>query len=84
LTCSVLGIASRRASLVKITDTDRFALCCIQVADQYGLAFLWTVLLALPLMAAVQELCDRTALATGTGLGELAVQHFRRADGQPR
>jgi len=40
---------------------------------------LWTALLTLPLMAAVQETCDRTALATGTGLGELAVRHFRRA-----
>jgi hypothetical protein len=30
-------------------------------------------------MAAVQETCDRTALATGTGLGELAVRHFKRA-----
>ena len=36
-------------------------------------------LLTLPLMAAVQEICDRTALATGTGLGELAVRHFHRA-----
>ena len=30
-------------------------------------------------MAAVQEICDRTALATGSGLGELAVRHFGRA-----
>ena len=29
-------------------------------------------------MAAVQEICDRTALATGLGLGELAVQRFHR------
>src|ERR1035437_8185330 len=50
-----------------------------QAGAQYGLAFLWTALLTLPLMAAVQEICDRTALATGTGLGELAVRHFRRA-----
>jgi Mn2+/Fe2+ NRAMP family transporter len=40
---------------------------------------LWTALLTLPLMTAVQEICDRTALATGTGLGELAVRHFHRA-----
>jgi NRAMP (natural resistance-associated macrophage protein)-like metal ion transporter len=50
-----------------------------QAGAQYGLAFLWTALLTLPLMAAVQEICDRTALATGTGLGELAVRHFQRA-----
>jgi len=49
-----------------------------QAGAQYGLAFLWTALLTLPLMAAVQEICDRTALATGTGLGELAVKRFNR------
>jgi NRAMP (natural resistance-associated macrophage protein)-like metal ion transporter len=50
-----------------------------QAGAQYGLSFLWTALLTLPLMAAVQEICDRTALATGTGLGELAVRRFGRA-----
>jgi NRAMP (natural resistance-associated macrophage protein)-like metal ion transporter len=49
-----------------------------QAGAQYGLAFLWTALLTLPLMAGVQEICDRTALATGTGLGELAVKRFHR------
>jgi Mn2+/Fe2+ NRAMP family transporter len=29
-------------------------------------------------MAAVQEISDRTALATGEGLGELAVKRFQR------
>ena len=43
---------------------------------QYGL--LWTSLLTLPLMAAVQETCDRTALATGKSLGALAGERFRR------
>jgi NRAMP (natural resistance-associated macrophage protein)-like metal ion transporter len=50
-----------------------------QAGAQYGLSFLWAALLTLPLMCAVQEICDRTALATGTGLGELAVRHFGRA-----
>jgi Mn2+/Fe2+ NRAMP family transporter len=50
-----------------------------QAGARYGLAFLWTALLTLPLMAAVQEICDRTALATGTGLGELALKRFHRA-----
>jgi len=50
-----------------------------QAGARYGLAFLWTALLTLPLMAAVQEICDRTALATGTGLGELAIKRFHRA-----
>jgi Mn2+/Fe2+ NRAMP family transporter len=39
---------------------------------------LWTALLTFPLMAAVQEICDRTALATGAGLGELAARAFTR------
>jgi len=50
-----------------------------QAGARFGLAFLWTALLTLPLMAAVQEICDRTALATGTGLGELAIKRFHRA-----
>jgi NRAMP (natural resistance-associated macrophage protein)-like metal ion transporter len=50
-----------------------------QAGAQYGLSFLWAALLTLPLMAAVQEICDRTALATGTGLGELAVKRFNRS-----
>jgi NRAMP (natural resistance-associated macrophage protein)-like metal ion transporter len=49
-----------------------------QAGAQFGLSFLWTALLTLPLMAAVQEICDRTALATGKGLGELAVTRFGR------
>jgi len=43
-----------------------------QAGAAYGFSFLWTALLTFPLMAAVQEICDRTALATGKGLGELA------------
>jgi NRAMP (natural resistance-associated macrophage protein)-like metal ion transporter len=49
-----------------------------QAGAKYGLSFLWAALLTLPLMAAVQEICDRTALATGKGLGELAVKRFNR------
>jgi NRAMP (natural resistance-associated macrophage protein)-like metal ion transporter len=43
-----------------------------QVGASFGFGLLWTTLLTFPLMAAVQEICDRTALATGKGLGELA------------
>ena len=50
-----------------------------QAGAQFGFSFLWSALLTLPLMAAVQEICDRTALATGTGLGELAAKRFHRA-----
>jgi NRAMP (natural resistance-associated macrophage protein)-like metal ion transporter len=49
-----------------------------QAGAKFGFGFLWTALLTLPLMATVQEICDRTALATGTGLGELAVKRFAR------
>jgi NRAMP (natural resistance-associated macrophage protein)-like metal ion transporter len=49
-----------------------------QAGSKYGLSFLWAALLTFPLMAAVQEMCDRTALATGRGLGELAKDRFGR------
>jgi NRAMP (natural resistance-associated macrophage protein)-like metal ion transporter len=47
-----------------------------QAGSQFGYSMLWTALLTFPLMAAVQEICDRTALATGAGLGELAARSF--------
>ena len=40
---------------------------------------LWTVIFCLPLMMAVQEICDRTALATGQNLGTLARRKYMRA-----
>ena len=49
-----------------------------QVGARFGLAFLWTALLTLPLMVGIQEICDRTALATGYNLGELADKRFAR------
>lgn len=48
-----------------------------QAGAQFGLGLLWVALLTLPLMAGVQEICDRTALATGRGLGELAARKFK-------
>src|ERR1700737_3701547 len=50
-----------------------------QAGSSFGFSFLWTALLTFPLMAAVQEICDRTALATGRGLGELATERLRGA-----
>jgi NRAMP (natural resistance-associated macrophage protein)-like metal ion transporter len=47
-----------------------------QAGSSFGFSFLWTALLTFPLMATVQEICDRTALATGNGLGELATQRL--------
>jgi NRAMP (natural resistance-associated macrophage protein)-like metal ion transporter len=49
-----------------------------QAGSKYGLTFLWSALFTYPLMAAVQEISDRSALATGKGLGELAVKRFER------
>src|ERR1700733_14206412 len=48
-----------------------------QAGAQFGLGLLWVSLLTLPLMAGVQGICDRTALATGRGLGELATEKFK-------
>jgi NRAMP (natural resistance-associated macrophage protein)-like metal ion transporter len=47
-----------------------------QAGSSFGFGFLWTALLTFPLMAAVQEICDRTALVTGKGLGELATERL--------
>lgn len=49
-----------------------------QAGAQTGLGLAWTALLTYPLMAGVQEICDRTALATGRGLGELAAAKYER------
>ena len=50
-----------------------------QAGAQFGFATVWVVLVTLPLMAGVQEICDRTALATGKSLGELSASFFGRA-----
>jgi len=50
-----------------------------QAGAQFRNGTLWTVLLCLPLMLAVQEICDRTALATGKNLGELTRTKYSRA-----
>jgi NRAMP (natural resistance-associated macrophage protein)-like metal ion transporter len=49
-----------------------------QTGAQFGFSMLWVALITFPLMAGVQEICDRTALATGKGLGELLVVRFGR------
>jgi Mn2+/Fe2+ NRAMP family transporter len=49
-----------------------------QAGSQFRYNLLWTTLLTFPLMASVQEICDRTALATGAGLGELAAKMLGR------
>ncbi|TFC07572.1 divalent metal cation transporter [Cryobacterium sp. MDB2-33-2] len=49
-----------------------------QAGATYGNSMLWTVPLTLPLMMAVQEICDRMALATGQSLGALIRRRFSR------
>lgn len=49
-----------------------------QAGAQFKYSMLWSALLTLPLMAGVQEVCDRTALATGQSLGELCRRRFQR------
>jgi NRAMP (natural resistance-associated macrophage protein)-like metal ion transporter len=48
-----------------------------QAGATTGFGMLWTSLLTFPLMTAVQEICDRTALATGKTLGELITARWR-------
>jgi NRAMP (natural resistance-associated macrophage protein)-like metal ion transporter len=50
-----------------------------QTGAKFGFSMLWVALFTFPLMAGVQEICDRTALASGKGLGELIVVRFGRA-----
>jgi NRAMP (natural resistance-associated macrophage protein)-like metal ion transporter len=47
-----------------------------QAGAQFRYGTLWTVLISFPLMAATQEICDRTALTTGESLGKLARRRF--------
>lgn len=47
-----------------------------QAGAQAGLGLLWTAFLTYPLMTAIQEICDRTAMATKKSLGELARERF--------
>ncbi len=49
-----------------------------QAGARFGFGMLWVALITFPLMCCVQEICDRTALATGKGLGELIHVRFGR------
>ena len=51
------------------SDDDRSGIATYsQTGAQFKYSMLWSALITLPLMAAVQEICDRTALATGQSL----------------
>lgn len=49
-----------------------------QAGASYGNGLLWTVPVTLPMMMAVQEICDRMAFATGDSLGALIRRKFTR------
>ena len=49
-----------------------------QAGAKFGNGMLWTVPVVLPMMVAVQEICDRTAMATGDSLGALIGRRFAR------
>jgi NRAMP (natural resistance-associated macrophage protein)-like metal ion transporter len=49
-----------------------------QAGATFSNGMLWTVPFTLPLMMAVQEICDRMALATGDSLGALIRRKFSR------
>jgi NRAMP (natural resistance-associated macrophage protein)-like metal ion transporter len=44
-----------------------------------GLATLWTALVTFPFMAAVQNICARLGLVTGTGLAGILKEHYSRS-----
>src|SRR5437879_11051624 len=44
----------------------------------FGLATLWTALLTFPLMAAVENICSRLGLVSGTGLAGILKEHYPR------
>jgi NRAMP (natural resistance-associated macrophage protein)-like metal ion transporter len=48
-----------------------------QAGAAQGYSLLWVSLITFPLMTAVQEICDRTALASGKSMGELVVDRWQ-------
>ena len=49
-----------------------------QAGARYGYATLWTTLLMLPMMSAVQYICARIGMVTGRGLAGVLRQHYPR------
>lgn len=47
-----------------------------QAGAQFGLATLWTALITFPLMAAMQEMCARIGVVTGSGLTGTLKTHY--------
>ena len=49
-----------------------------QAGASYGLATLWTSIVAFPLMAAIQQMCARIGLITSQGLTGTLKKHYPR------
>jgi NRAMP (natural resistance-associated macrophage protein)-like metal ion transporter len=47
-----------------------------QTGAQFGYTQLWATILTLPLMVAIQEICARIALETGSGLAAVIRKHY--------
>jgi NRAMP (natural resistance-associated macrophage protein)-like metal ion transporter len=47
-----------------------------QVGAHFGFGMLWTMLVSLPLMTAIQEICGRLGRITGVGIGENLRRHY--------
>jgi len=60
-------------------DDDPSGIATYSVAGaSLGLATLWTALLTFPFMAAVQNICGRLGLVSGTGLAGILKEHYPR------
>lgn len=60
-------------------DDDPSGIATYSIAGaRFGTAFLWTALLTWPLMAAVQTMCARVGMVTGTGLMAALRKRFPR------
>jgi NRAMP (natural resistance-associated macrophage protein)-like metal ion transporter len=51
----------------------------VQAGAQHGFATLWTTLVMLPMMTAVQYMCAKIGLVTGHGLAGVLKEHYPRA-----
>lgn len=49
-----------------------------QTGAQFGLGQLWTMVLATPFVAAIQQMCGRIGLVTGRGLAGVIGQHYSK------
>lgn len=50
-----------------------------QSGAQFGLSQLWTAIVMLPFLIAIQEMCARIALATDQGISSVIRRHYSRA-----